>query len=171
VGVFGPVLGPDLSNSIVLVRQLLDGNMPGCPRLYFGVVDVRDLVDLHLRAMTNPDARGERFLAVAGDTLSMLDVAKILTAHFGPLAARVPRRQLPDWLVRLAAWRNPALRQIVLQLGEIRSSTSEKARRLLGWAPRSNQAAIIATAESLARLGLLKNAPPLDPRPQPLPVS
>ena len=80
VGVFGPVLGPDYSTSILLVQRLMDGAMPGCPRLYFGGVDVRDVADLHIRAMTHPAARGERFLAVAGDFMSILDIAKMLRA-------------------------------------------------------------------------------------------
>ena len=67
VGVFGPVLGPDYSTSILIVQRLLDGAIPGCPKFYFGVVDVRDVADLHIRAMTHPAAKGERFLAVAGD--------------------------------------------------------------------------------------------------------
>ena len=71
VGVFGPVLGPDYSTSILIVQRLMDGALPGCPKLYFGVVDVRDVADLHLRAMTHPAAKGERFLAVAGDFMSM----------------------------------------------------------------------------------------------------
>ena len=50
-GVFGPVLGPDYSTSILLVQRLMDGAMPGVPRLTFGVVDVRDVADLHIRAM------------------------------------------------------------------------------------------------------------------------
>src|SRR5262250_2880216 len=77
VGVFGPVLGPDYSTSILLVQRLMDGAMPGCPQLYLGVVDVRDVADLHIRAMTDPDARGERFLAVAGDFMSILDIARV----------------------------------------------------------------------------------------------
>ncbi len=67
VGVFGPVLGADYATSILLVQRMMDGAMPGCPKLYFGVVDVRDVVDLHIRAMTHPAAMGERFPAVAGD--------------------------------------------------------------------------------------------------------
>src|SRR6185436_6937581 len=78
VGVFGPVLGPDYSISILLVQRLMDGAMPGCPRLYFGVVDVRDVADLHIRAMTHPAAGGERFLAVAGDFMSIQDIARVL---------------------------------------------------------------------------------------------
>ena len=66
VGVFGPVLGPDYSTSILLVKRLMDGAMPGCPDLRFGAVDVRDVADLHLKAMTDPAARGERFIATAG---------------------------------------------------------------------------------------------------------
>ena len=34
--VFGPVLGPDYSTSITLVKQLLDRDMPRVPRLGFG---------------------------------------------------------------------------------------------------------------------------------------
>src|SRR5277367_3314539 len=76
VAVFGPVLGPDYSTSILIVQRLMDGAMPGCPQLYFGVVDVRDVAGLHILAMTDPAAKGERFLAVAGAFMSMLDVAK-----------------------------------------------------------------------------------------------
>ncbi len=158
VGVFGPVLGPDYSTSILLVQRLMDGAMPGCPRLYFGGVDVRDVADLHIRAMTHPAARGERFLAVAGDFMSILDIAKMLKSRLGALAKRVPTRQLPNWLVRLAAIRDPAVKQILPELGKIKNASNEKAKRLLGWPPRSNEESIVATAESLARLGLLKES-------------
>ena len=158
VGVFGPVLGPDYSTSILLVQRLMDGAMPGVPRLYFGVVDVRDVADLHIRAMTDPAAKGERLLAVAGDFMSMLDIAKVLKRHLGAAAKRVPTRQLPDWLVRLAALRDPAVKLILPELGTMKNASNEKARRLLGWAPRSNEEAIVATGESLVRLGLLKDS-------------
>jgi nucleoside-diphosphate-sugar epimerase len=123
--------------------------MPGCPRLYFGVVDVRDVADLHIRAMTHADAKGERFLAVAGDTLSMRDLALVLKQRMGPRASKVPTRQLPDWLVRLAAIGDPRVRPFVSELGKIKRATNAKAMRVLGWAPRSNEDAIVATAESL----------------------
>jgi nucleoside-diphosphate-sugar epimerase len=93
-----------------LVQRLMDGAVPGCPRLYFGVVDVRDVADLHIRAMTHPAAKGERFLAVAGDFMSIVEIAKVLKARMGASAKRVPTRQLPDWLVRLAALRDPTIK-------------------------------------------------------------
>jgi nucleoside-diphosphate-sugar epimerase len=159
VGVFGPVLGPDYSTSILIVQRLMDGAVPGCPRLNFGAVDVRDVADLHLRAMTHPAAKGERFLAVAGDFLSMRDIGKILKRRLGAAARRVPTWQLPDFIVRLAALRDPAVRQILPELGKFKNASGEKAKRTLGWAPRSTEEAIVATAESLVRLGLLrKNA-------------
>jgi nucleoside-diphosphate-sugar epimerase len=158
VGIFGPALGADFSSSIGVVKRMMDGGMPGAPKIHFGVVDVRDVADLHLRAMAHPAAKGERFLAVAGDSMSLYDVARLLRARMGAAARRVPRFQLPDWLVRLSARRDPSMRPVVPQLGKIRNASSEKARRLLGWAPRQNQDAILATAESLVRLGLLKSA-------------
>jgi dihydroflavonol-4-reductase len=132
----------------------MDGSVPACPRLYFGVVDVRDVADLHMRAMTHPAAKGERFLAVAGDCMSILDIAKVLRQRMGASAGKVPRFQLPDWLVRIAAIRNSAVKQILPELGKIKNSTNEKARRVLGWTPRSNEACIVACAESLVRLGI-----------------
>jgi nucleoside-diphosphate-sugar epimerase len=146
------------------VQRLMDGAMPGCPQLSFGAVDVRDVADLHIRAMTDPAANGERFLAVAGDFMSILDIAKVLKTRLGASAKRVPTRQLPDWLVRLAALRDPAVKQILPELGKMKNATSEKARRMLGWAPRSNEESIVATAESLVRLGLLKNSPERPPQ-------
>jgi nucleoside-diphosphate-sugar epimerase len=157
VGVLGPVLGSDFSTSILIVQRLMDGAMPGCPKLYFGVVDVRDVADLHLRAMTNPAAKGERFLAVAGDFVSIHEIAKTLKSRLGAAASRVPTRQLPNWLVRLASLRDPAVKQILPELGKPKNATNEKAKRVLGWAPRSNEDCIVATAESLMRLGLLKD--------------
>jgi dihydroflavonol-4-reductase len=157
VGVFGPVLGPDYSTSILVVQRMMDGAIPGLPRLHFGAVDVRDVADLHLRAMKDPAAKGERFLAMAGDFMSMLEIAQVLKRRMGATAKRVPTRQLPNWMVRLASLRDPAVKQIIPELGKVKNATSEKAQRVLGWAPRSAEEAIVATAESLVRLGLLRD--------------
>ncbi len=157
VGVFGPVLGPPLSASTSLIKLLMDGDMSRCPRLSFGVVDVRDVADLHVRAMTHPAAAGERFLAVAGECISLLDVAKLLRARLGATAGKVPTKEAPDWLLRLLAPFVPKLSAIVPDLGKVRRSSSEKARQMLGWSPRSNEEAILATAESLVRHKLLAN--------------
>ncbi|MEO6226246.1 MAG: NAD-dependent epimerase/dehydratase family protein [Thermomonas sp.] len=156
VGVFGPVMSADYATSILLVQKLMDGALPGSPNLRFGVVDVRDVVDLHLRAMTNPAASGERFLAVAGDFMRVQDMARVLKQRMGDAARKVPTRQLPNWMVKLAAFADPTVRQIVPELGKYKNATSAKARDVLGWSPRSNEEALLATAESLLRLGLLK---------------
>ena len=156
VGVFGPVLGPDYSTSILLVQRLMDGALPGCPRLWFGCVDVRDVADLHIRAMTSPAAGGERFLAVAGDFLSMREIAGALKAGLGAEAARVPTRELPNWLVRIVALFDPAAKQLLPELGKRRNASNAKARALLGWAPRSSEESVVATARSMIDLGLLK---------------
>lgn len=158
VAVFGPVLGRDYSTSILIVQRLMDGAMPGLPRLSVGVVDVRDVADLHLRAMTNPAAKGERFLAVSGDFMTLREIGETLRARMGDAARRVPARELPNFMLRLVSLADPSVKQIVPELGKIRNATSEKARRVLGWSPRSREDALVATAESLVRLGLLKSA-------------
>lgn len=156
VGVFGPVLGRDYATSIMLVQRMMDGSFPGLPKLWFGIVDVRDVADLHLRAMTDPTARGERFLAVSGDFPSLVEISHMLKSRLGEAARRVPTRELPNWVVRLAALGDPVVRQILPELGKVKSATSEKAQRMLGWQPHTREQAIIATAESLMQLGLVK---------------
>jgi nucleoside-diphosphate-sugar epimerase len=156
-GIFGPVLGHDYSPSIDLIERLMNGGL-GCPQLYFGVVDVRDVADLHLRAMTHPAAKGERFIAVSGEAMSMMDIAKVLRARLGDAAGRVPTRELPKWMVRLAAKFDPRMRQLLPLLGNIRNATSAKAQRMLGWKPRPREDAIVATAESLLRFQIVGSA-------------
>jgi nucleoside-diphosphate-sugar epimerase len=105
--------------------------------------------------MTNPAAKGERFLAVAGDFLSVKEIARVLKDKLGATARKVPTMQLPNFVVRLAAVRDPAVKQLLPELGKPKNATSAKAQRVLGWTPRSREDAIIATAESLVRLGLV----------------
>jgi nucleoside-diphosphate-sugar epimerase len=153
-GIFGPVLGKDYSSSIEVIARLLKG-MPGCPQLHFGIVDVRDVADLHLRAMTDPAARGERFIAVSGSALSMREIGRVLRSRLGAAAQKVPTRQLPNWLVRILALFDPGLRNLLPMLGKVRHASSAKAERLLGWKPRSREDAIAATGESLLRFGIV----------------
>jgi dihydroflavonol-4-reductase len=156
VGIFGPALNQDLSTSIWLIKSMLEGRMPGTPRLYLGAVDVRDVADLQLRAMTDPKARGERFLAVAGDSMSFHEMAMVLRDNLGTAAAKVPARQLPDLLIRALALFNPLAREAVPRLGIKARASNEKARAVLGWTPRSNEEAILATAKSLIDLRLIQ---------------
>jgi dihydroflavonol-4-reductase len=155
VGVVGPVLGPDFSHSIQIVKRLLEG-APGLPRASFGIVDVRDVADLHLRAMTHPAAKGERFLAISGDFMTLLEVAQVLRARMGDAASQVTTQLLPDWLLRATALFSPSVAMVLPDLGTPKNATSEKAMRVLGWAPRSREDAIVATAESLMQFGLLR---------------
>jgi dihydroflavonol-4-reductase len=154
-GIFGPALGPEVSSSTELITRLLKG-MPGCPRLFFGIVDVRDVADLHLRAMINPAATGERFIASSGDMMSMVAVARVLRAHLGEAARRVPTRELPNWLVRFAARFDRKLQPLVPLLDSTRRATSAKAQRMLDWRPRAPEEAILATARSVIAFGLVQ---------------
>ena len=150
VGVFGPALGPDYSTSILIVQRLMDGTIPGLPRIAFGVVDVRDVADLHLRAMTDPAAKGERFLAVAGNFMSMREMASFLKGRMGASARRV-QLPLPDWLVRIVTMLNPAAKQPSSLEPKEREQRKGPASPRLGTAVE--RGGHVATAESLVRWG------------------
>ncbi len=156
MGIFGPSLGPDLSSGFELLKRVLDGSMRAIPNITLGIVDVRDVADLHIRAMTDPAAKGQRFLALAGGILSLPEIAVLLKNKLGDKAKKVSTRKLPDWMVRVAALFSPTARNIVPQLGRYRNASNEKAKTMLGWQPRTNEESILATAESLFRFGLIK---------------
>lgn len=153
-GIFGPQLGDRPSASLGLVKRMLAGRMPVVPIMYFGVVDVRDVVDLHLRAMVHPKAAGERFLAVGGPSVSLFGMAQILREHFPTAADLLPSVELTVEQVREAAKTTPALRDAAALHGRIPVISNEKARSVLGWEPRNVRETIVATADSQIRLGL-----------------
>jgi nucleoside-diphosphate-sugar epimerase len=151
----GPALAADTSTSIILIKRMMTGQMPGCPRIKFGIVDVRDTADLHLRAMTNPAAKGERFLATGDGFVWMAELAAMLKARMGAAGAKIKTNEVPNWLIRLVGLSDKEVAQIVPELGIVKSASNAKARRLLGWTPRSNEDAAVASAESLIKLGIV----------------
>jgi dihydroflavonol-4-reductase len=150
----GPVLGKDLGGSIEMMARMLRGEFSRLPRLGFSVVDVRDLVDLHLLAMRTPEAAGHRF-AGTSDFLWMTDMARVLRERLGARAAKVPTGLAPDFLVRVGALFNPELRQLTGSLGRRNEFSTAKAERMLGWRARPAAESIVDCAESLVREGLV----------------
>jgi len=153
--VLGPVWSRDFSTSIQAVKKLLEGAMPGCPDFGFGIVDVRDVADLHVRALKAPNMAGERFIA-SGPFLKMIDIARILKERLGVEARKVPTRRLPDFLVKLSALFDPVVKQVVGELGTVRNLDASHAKAVLGWTARPPEESIVATARSLIDLGIVK---------------
>lgn len=153
--VLGPLWSADYSASVLLVQKLLDGSVPACPDIGFGIVDVRDVADLHVRALTAPGMAGERFIA-SGRFMKLHEIAQVLHERLGGDAARVPTRRLPDWVVRVAALFNPVARAMVRELGNERHQSSAHAKDKLAWAPRAEEESIVETARCLLALGVVK---------------
>jgi dihydroflavonol-4-reductase len=153
--VLGPVLSADMSTSVEAVKKLLDGSVPGLPNLSFPAVDVRDIADLHVRALNAPDMAGERFIG-SGPTVAMADMAAILRARLGEQARRVPTLRLPDFLVRIAALFDPVMRQVTGELSKPKTMDASHAFEKLGWKTRPVEESVVDTARSLFELGILK---------------
>jgi nucleoside-diphosphate-sugar epimerase len=145
--IVGPVLGSGRSYSLQAIERLL-GGMPGVPRIGFSFVDVRDVAELEILAMTAPEAGGERFVGVT-EFMWMAEVAAVLRERLGEDAAKVPTRTVPNLLVRAMALFDPGVRSVLGQLGRRTRISSEKARTRLGWSPRPLEQTIAECAESL----------------------
>ena len=153
--VIGPVLGSDYSESIQVVERLVSGRVPGLPRLGFNIVDVRDVADLHIRAMTVPAAAGQRFIA-AGQWAWMRDLAALLRAKLEPsVAKKVPTRNVPDIVVRLVCLFDRDLGSVTGSLGRKHDHRSKKAQDKLAWKPRPTEETILDCARSLISQGLV----------------
>lgn len=155
--VLGPVLDKDASASVEMIGKMLRGELPGLPRLTVAMVDVRDIADLHLRAMIEPKAAGQRYIGI-GEMLSMAQMAQILRSEAGELAAKVPTRAMPDWLVRLVGLFDKEVGGLNFELGKVRRLTSAKAMSELGWKSRPAAETVTATARSLEAVGALPKA-------------
>lgn len=151
--VFRPVLSKGALGSTRVLQAMLHGQPPALAKIALWIVDVRDLAAAHVNAMTAEGAGGERFLCT-GELKWMPEVAAILRERFGERAAKVARRVLPNFLVRLLARFRPRLRMLIAELGRRNAVTSDKARRVLGFAPRPAAETLVDCAESLIGLGL-----------------
>jgi len=131
--------------------------MPGCPKLGFNVVDVRDTADLHIRALTQAQAGGERFVASAG-FMWIREIAECLKRGLGPDGARVPTREVPSAIVRFMSLFDREVRSITPELGRKKAHSGKKAKDLLGWDPRPMDVTILDCARSLIEEGVVQKA-------------
>ena len=155
--VLGPLLSTDFSPSLEAVRRVLAGSYPALPDIGFNLVDVRDVADLHIRALTAPDMSGERFMAVAQNNfVTLMEIAKTIRERLPEHAGKVPTRRMPGWVIRLIAIFDPAIRHFVNGLGQVRRAEPTHAMSVLGWAPRPTGDSIVDTAKSLIEFGVVK---------------
>jgi dihydroflavonol-4-reductase len=148
VGIFGPpLLLPNESTTCGIIKDMLQGKYPAVPNIQFGVVDVRDVASLHLLVATKDGAKGQRYLCVAGDSISLVNIGGLLRSGLGSKATKAPTRALPDVLVRLLSYLMPSLKSAIPELGTQKEFSNLKAREL-GWNPRSNEEAIVSCGQA-----------------------
>lgn len=151
-GIFGPLLDADPGTSSTLVRRLLDGKLPASPKLAMSIVDVRDVAALHVDAMTNPAAAGQRCVASEG-TYWMSDIGKMLRPAFPD--RRVPTGELPNWLLRVVALFDRDVRDNLHEMGTMKRVDGSRGPKRLGRPLISTEQAAIATGKSLVEYHLV----------------
>ncbi|MBC1543961.1 NAD-dependent epimerase/dehydratase family protein [Listeria cossartiae] len=156
VAIFGPSQSSHVSGSFDLLKNLLNGSMKRVINIPLNVVDVRDVADLHIRAMITKEANGERFIASADGEISMEDIAHLLRQKRPDLVSKMPQKTLPNIAIRAAALFNKHAKEGELMINMNRQISNEKAKKMLGWTPISTkEEAVLAAVDSLAKYGLL----------------
>jgi dihydroflavonol-4-reductase len=151
VGIFGPALDKKLSAGYELMKRIMDGSMKRIPNMTLTIVDVRDLADLHIRAMESDAAKGQRFLALDEGVMTLPQIAAFLKSKLGENGKHISTRIIPNWVVRLAGLFNAEAKNVVPQLGMYRDTSNRKAKEILGWRPRSKEEALLVAAQTLLK--------------------
>ncbi|WP_042161481.1 SDR family oxidoreductase [Paenibacillus gorillae] len=152
--IFGPILSASVPSSIGVIQKLVQGEGPGHPNIGFEIIDVRDLVDLHIRAMTEPKASGQRYIAVNG-YMMMIEMAKFLKQALGEAGNKIAIQSIPDSVLKDAAKTNPSLASLVPMLGRKFRYTSNKAKSELDWSPRPAEETVLDSANKLIDFHLI----------------
>lgn len=156
VAIFGPSLNEHISGSLNILKHLLDGSMKRIPPVPLNLVDVRDVADLHIRAMENPDAKGHRFIATADGEVSIPEMAKFLMETKPDMAAKVSKKTIPAWMIRWAALFNAKAKEGAMLMNINRKVSNAKARSILGWKPiGTNEEIILASVESMIKFNII----------------
>ncbi|GAB3277498.1 aldehyde reductase [Larkinella harenae] len=157
VAIFGPSLGASKSPSLGILTFLLEGSRKAIPNIELNVVDVRDVADLHIRAMTTPEAKGQRFIATSDGKISMPEIAQLLKKKVPGVAQKVPTGILPNWILSIAALFSSQAKQSVALLTINRNVSNAKAKHVLGWSPiATKEEAILASVNSMLQQGVLQ---------------
>jgi len=152
VAIFGPALDAHVSGSFDLLKNLLSGKMNWIPNLPLNVVDVRDVADIQIRAMELPEAAGQRFIASANGQISMREIAKLIQKRRPQVAGKVSSKNLPDWVMDIAALFNETAKEGKLMKSMNRNVSNQKAKRILRWEPMSNnETTVLSAVDSLIK--------------------
>ena len=151
--VLGPLLDRDMGTSGEVIQMFLKGKYPGCPKLSFATVDVRDIAKMPRLALETPEPSGGRYIGVS-ETAWFIDMMRPIKARLGEKARKVPRRELPNFMIRLIGTFDAAARGIVPELGYYMEVDNSRTRKALGmeFIPVTESAP--AMAQSLVDLGL-----------------
>lgn len=154
----GLVFGPDTYNnggaSLGLIKAMFAGEFPMIPKVAYPIVDVRDCAAIHVTAMTAEEAGGRRLMAGA-NTLWFSEISKILRAEY-PRASKLPKTELPNFVVRLMSIFDDRVKGIVPDLGTFHKADNTYVTNITGVIPRRAKEAIIAAARSMAVNGDIK---------------
>ena len=76
---FVPLLSNDIEGiSASLIIKMMTGKFPALPDIYFTVVDVRDVANLHVQALTNKQSDHKRIIATSHNGIQFIEISEIL---------------------------------------------------------------------------------------------
>lgn len=144
----GAILGPYMDGKRSSTDQIFEMLLKGTPspNVIYPVADVRDLADLHVLAMEKTGADGQRFIAEA-EEMTMPQMAKLLKEAYPD--HKVSTMVIPYFVIGIMAKFQPPMKVLNTMIGLKYHRDNAKARRLLGWNPRSAKETVLDTARFL----------------------
>jgi len=162
--VIGPSLGARLNTTNKILVDLLEGVYPAIMRLWWGLVDVRDVALAHVLALEKTVPRG-RYMCAASPPVSMREVVNQMRRAGYDGGYRLPRASLEsplgDWVVRLGALLRPPGEASYLQthVGRELLYDTGRIRARMGIRFRPVEETIVETLHDLEHRGHVARRP------------
>lgn len=147
----GPIWGPTLSDklsgeSMNIVKDMITGKMPMLAKVTINMSDVRDIASVHVKALENDKANGQRFVVATENPYSFKEMAQILKSNGND---KVSTLEGPNFLLKFMSKFNSDLKGMKPFIGNTYNADVSNTMQVFNWTPISFEKSILDTVQSV----------------------
>jgi len=149
----GPIYGPTLTGNLAteamdFFKKLITGQVPMLPRAYSVMSDVRDVAAIHVAALENEKANGQRFIVTSEKPHAIQEIAHILKSKGYD---KVSTRLAPTFLLKFMAVFNDEAKGMLPFIGNTIEADVSNTMRTFNWKPVPFEKTVLDAANSVEK--------------------
>lgn len=147
----GPIYGPTLTGNLVsesmdFFKKLITGKVPMLPKANSVMSDVRDIAYIHVKALENEKANGNRFIVTTEESHNFQEIAKILKANG---YRKISTTLAPTFLLKFMANFDDEAKGMLPFIGNTIEADITLTKNTFNWNPISFEKTVLDTASSV----------------------